>query len=63
MIGMTIFIFICFLIIQWGIVLGCLHTGDYITKKEFLLKMIPGYFIIALIKVCFELFTDFMLLK
>lgn len=50
-------------IIQWIIVITNLLEKEYSTKIEFLIKMIPGYFIIVLIRGCWNIFNHFMLLK
>jgi hypothetical protein len=52
-----------FQILQWLGVLTSLFERKYDTKVEFLLKLIPGYFIIYAIKGCCKLFNHFMLLK
>ena len=52
-----------FQFVQWMIVLVDLKYNKYSTKVEFLLKMIPGYFIIVAIKGCYKLLTHFILLR
>ena len=63
MVFVIIIILGTFQFVQWLCVLADLRYNEYSTKVEFLLKMMPGYFIISAIKGCWKLFTHFMLLR
>lgn len=62
-IGITGAFLIAFQISQWLIVIYYLWYGNrYRTKKDFLLRMIPGYFLIVIFKISWEAFSRYMLL-
>jgi len=49
---------------QWFWVLINLYDGSkFVTKKDFLLQMLPGYFIIIYIRVAWNTFEKFMMLE
>ena len=52
-----------FQIVQWAIVLTNLYEKKYKTKKEFFLKMTPGYYIVLMIRFFWKIFENFMLLQ
>ncbi len=59
----VLFVIANFLLMQWTVVLGHLWLGEYKTKKELLLKLIPGYFIICTINFFWDTFKHFKMLK
>jgi len=46
-ISLFIFLFSAFTLLQWEIVISELRKGSYKSKKSFLLRMLPGYCIVA----------------
>lgn len=62
-IALTILFALSFQVVQWAIVIHNLYDKKYKTRKEFLLRMIPGYFLIIITKFCWRLFESFMLLQ
>ena len=57
---LIIFFGLCLL--QWTEAIYRLNEGDYDTKKEFIIRMIPGYFFVSTFKFCCKIFSQFMLL-
>lgn len=47
---------------QWLLVSLNLYHREYLTKKDFLIEMIPGYFIVKSIKILWNLFENFIML-
>jgi hypothetical protein len=59
----SLLILIAFQIWQWLCVLSNLNRGEYVKKKDFLLRMLPGYFIIVLIRIAWNTFSRYMMLE